>query len=693
MITFPDNTLNRLEFEEVLRQIAAMCGGAASREEALAIRPSAEFNEVNTALNRAHEFHVIRLNALAFPEFHYLEVQKELSTLKIAGAVLEGRQFLLLAELALMVSGLIRGVRKLEESDALQEMVQHIEPDESVVHMVGQILNEHGRVKSSASRVLASIRKQIDELRKKANKHFETLVRRYRKLGWLREYTESVYHDRRVLAVVAEYKHKLEGIIHGSSESGNTAFVEPSELVGVNNELAGALHREKEEERRILKQLTREVAHHRPTLLRFFELLTHFDLLEAKARWFRANDCVRPKLNRDCSRLRLISAVHPVLQQKNKSLKLHTIPLDLELDPEQSMLVISGPNAGGKSVSLKTTGLLQLMTQSGLLIPADEISELPVFAQLLVDIGDDQSIEQQLSTYSSRLKKLKHFLRVADARTLILLDEFGTGSDPELGGAIAESILIHLMEFKPWGIITTHFGNIKVAAQQISGLRNASMLFNEETLEPTYRLKLDTPGSSYTFEVAQKIGLDRKVLNLARKKIDKGRVRLDKLLVDMQENFRQLEHERSAVQAERDILRKELERLEEEWESIRNFKASRQKEEFARLVEAGRKYEDLLEKWKRGATRKELLEQIVQAGQKRKQKEVRAAARSEGGGKKPRRRKTEKKPIEVGDRVKLPGGKSTGTVASIADGKAMVEFGNMRLQVKTDTLVLAMKKK
>lgn len=692
---YPEKTPEKIEFNTVCEDIARLCSGRASREKALGLVPSSNFNEVDQKLNRAGEFNTIRSNGLQFPEFHFVEAEKEIAMLRLPGAVLEGRQIMLLRELVVMTSDLIRGVRKQGEFPALQELVKQTDPDEVIHQQIDAVLTESGAVRSSASRALAEIRREIEDTRKRIARIFDGMLRKYRKLGWLREYSESVYHDRRVLAVVAEYKNKIEGIIHGSSESGNTAFVEPSDLVGLNNFLSAQLTKEREEERRILRQLTTQIADHKVLIQSYFELITAFDLLEAQTKYARMYNGVRPKLNASHERLSIKRGVHPVLFLKNKQMKTETVPLDLELTPDQSILVISGPNAGGKSIALKTVGLLQLMLQSGILIPVDETSEMPIFAQLLVDIGDDQSIEQQLSTYSSRLRKQKHFLRVADSRSLILLDEFGTGSDPELGGAIAESILVHLLEFRPWGIITTHFGNIKVAAENLDGLRNGSMLFNEKTLEPEFRLKLDTPGSSYTFEVARKIGMDKKVLDLARKKVDGRKIKLDQLLVDIQEKYKQVEFEIDAVKLEREMLRNELERLESEREEIRDFKASREKEEFKRLIESGKKYEELLDFWNARGDKKGLLTRIKQSADKKFNKQKKAAVKVGTTVARPNRGKKRRppQPIEEGDRVKLiGGGKSAGTVLEIDDKKALVAFGNMKLSVKTDQLVLAMKK-
>lgn len=696
MQVYPKNTSEKLEFTAVCEQIARYCTGSLSRAAALNLKPATDHRIVNEWLDQAQAFLEIRENGLAFPEFRFFEIGKELGLLGVGGAILEGKQLNSLRDMTEVTLDLIRGVRKQADFPALQAMTHHLEPDDAVSKLISSVVDETGGVRSSASKELSTIRRNLDEVRKRSNKVFDGLLRKYRKLGWLREYTESVYHDRRVLAVVAEYKNKLEGIVHGSSESGNTTFIEPSEMVGLNNELAGTLHAEKKEEQRILKELTREVAQYKPMLVQYHDLLAEFDLLEAKTKLARVLNAVKPKVHENCEHLYIQDGYHPMLFQKNRSENLPTIPLELELTPENSILVISGPNAGGKSIALKTVGLLQMMLQSGLLIPVHESSEMPVFAQLLVDIGDDQSIQQQLSTYSSRLRKLKHFLQVADARSLILLDEFGTGSDPELGGAIAEAVLVHLLRHKPWGVITTHFGNIKIAAQNLDGLRNGCMLFNESTLEPLYELKLNTPGSSYTFEVARKIGMDLKVLELARTKVDQRKVKLDQLLVDMQQKFKELEFEREAVGSERKLLQQELARLAEEQEEIREFKASGEKSEFKRLVDLGKKYEGLIDFFIEGGSKKDVLARIEQAGSRKKQRLQKAAAKSPGRQSDKRRsgrgRKRNAQPVEVGDRVRLVGGKTAGTVEHIEGAKAIVVFGNMKMTVKTEQLILAVKK-
>jgi len=698
VIVYPENTLEKLEFQAIRDILAGYCSGAASKHKARSLIPASEAVEVIKLIQEASELHQIRVNKLSFPDYHFVECSKELALLSVSGAVLDGLQCILIKDLAETASGLIKGIRLLNGYPALQHLVAHLNPVNEIAQMIERIVEPNGFIRSSASRALGDIRKEQDEVRRRSTRVFDSLLKKYQKLGWVREYGESYYHDRRVLAIVAEHKNKVDGIIHGSSESGNTAFVEPESLVGLNNQLVDLKQKEEQEQRRILKQLTAALSKYAPVLNQFFEVIATFDFLEAKTKLAIELEATKPHIDVHCKQLNLIAARHPLLFRQNKRQKLSTVPLDLSLTAENSILVISGPNAGGKSIALKTVGLLQLMLQSGLLVPVNENSVMAVFAQLLIDIGDDQSIEYQLSTYSSRLKKLKHFLRVADSRTLLLLDEFGTGSDPELGGAIAEAILIELLKFKPWGIITTHFSNIKIAAENLDGLINGCMLFNEQTLEPLYQLNIGSPGSSYTFEVAKKIGLDPAVLKLARTKVDQRKVKLDKLLVELQLKKNQLELEKQEVRTERNQMLAELERLDKEMEKIKNYQESLNKPEQQRLVESGKKYEALLDFWNKTKNKKELTRKLMQAAEKSEQKQKMKEATAVSTTKSKKKKKAPPQPepwklIESGDKVRLKDGKSSGTVEQILNDKAVVLFGNMKISVASNQLVLMMKKK
>jgi len=419
----------------------------------------------------------------------------------------------------------------------------------------------------------------------------------------------------------------------------------------------------------------------------------------AKARYAMHIDAVKPILSREKD-VELVKAYHPVLLEQNRNEGKSTIPMDLALDHKNRILVISGPNAGGKSVSLKTFGLLQIMFQSGMLIPAEGHSRMGVFRQIFVDIGDDQSIAYELSTYSSRLVKMKHFLFHANKNTLFFIDEFGTGSDPELGGAIAETILEEMGKSKAFGVITTHYANLKILAENSPMMLNGCMLFDEETLLPKYKLDIGQAGSSYTFEVAQKIGLDPSVIEGAKSKLDDRKVNLDKLLITLQTKKNQLNKETHILQTEKSRIRKEIETSKREADIFREKQEDLNFSENKRLIQQGKKYESLLSDWHDRNKRKEIIRRLTLTSEKeaakkkekdlteqmrdkkeriKKQKENRRKNRQES-------KKLASKPIHVGDKVHMPGTKEPGVVEEINKNKATVVFGMIRTIVPINKL-------
>ena len=512
-------------------------------------------------------------------------------------------------------------------------------------------------------------------------------------------FDESYYNERRVLAVVAEHKRQIDGTLHGTSETGSTAFIEPSAMVSLNNDIAEARQREQREEYRILRQLTSEIKAYHAILESYERALGFVDFTFAKARYALQIDANRPIISREKD-VTLLNAYHPVLLMQNKREGKPTMPLSLTLDHNKRILIISGPNAGGKSISLKTLGLLQIMFQSGVLIPASDLSTMGVFRQIFVDIGDDQSIAYELSTYSSRLIKMKHFLFHAHKNTLFFIDEFGTGSDPELGGAIAEVILEELAETKAYGIITTHYSNIKIMAENNPYMMNGSMLFNEKTLQPKYVLNIGNAGSSYTFEVAQKIGLEQSIINRAKDKLDERKVKFDQLLITLQTKKNQLNKETSILQQEKSQMRKEIESNKRETEMYRQKQEDLNFSENKQLIEKGKKYDALLESWQEKGKRKDLAHRLTLQAEKdaAKKKEADIVGKMREKQDRIKRQKQNKKgkiilekklsekPIKVGDNVKLKASSQHGTVEEISKNKATVFFGMVKTIVPLEQL-------
>ena len=507
MKLYPADALERFEFSHIKKKLVSLCNSGVGKEMAEELRPYHDKKELRLRLNQSEELLEIEANDLAFPEIAFPGIANELKWLKIQGAKLDGESFIKIVHVCEVLKSLYRFLHEQrEELPALYSIVEPCEDPGPIIKLIHSKLEDNGKVRSSASRNLAEIRKSLDSERNKSKRKFDSILRKYKKLGWLREFDESYYNNRRVLAVEAEYKRKINGIIHGISESGRSAFIEPMEMIEINNHIASLEQDELIEVNRILRELTAEVASYLPSIKHYNASLGLIDFTRAKTRLAMQMDARMPELSTN-GEIILNNAFHPVLSWFLEKEKKKNIPLNLHLDKKSRLMVISGPNAGGKSIALKTLGLLQIMLQSGLLVPVGEGSKMFFFNKLFVDIGDDQSIEYELSTFSSRLMKMKYFLEFADEQTIVFIDEFGTGSDPDLGGALAEVMLEDLIKKKPYGMITTHYNNIKVFAENTPGMSNGSMLFELSNLSPLFTLEQGQPGSSFTFEVASKIGL------------------------------------------------------------------------------------------------------------------------------------------------------------------------------------------
>ena len=700
MKLYPEDTPKRFEFPLIVEIIVDLAHSQKAKEFASALKPVDETSQIEQWLNQTFESKTIIENGIFFPEYAFPNIGRELGKLAVHNSVLEGTEIIKLRKVAEVAASVIKFLK--DKSDiypALKEITAGLLASKELIEIIDAVLEPNGFIKSNASKELGAARKALSEARQKANKVFEGQIRKYKKLGWLREYDESYYNERRVLAVLAEYKRQITGTLHGSSESGSTAFIEPSEMVALNNDIAEARQREQREEYRILRQLTSEIRSFQGALESYEHALGFVDFTFAKARYALRIDAHRPIISRDKD-VMLVNAYHPVLLAQNARDGKKTIPLSLSLDNKKRILIISGPNAGGKSISLKTLGLLQIMFQSGMLIPASELSTMGVFKQIFVDIGDDQSIAYELSTYSSRLLKMKHFLFHAHKNTLFFIDEFGTGSDPELGGAIAEVILEELAETKAYGIITTHYSNIKIMAENNPHMINGSMLFNEKTLLPQYQLNIGHAGSSYTFEVAEKIGLDKSIINRAKGKLDERKIKFDQLLITLQTKKNQLNKETSILQREKSEMRKEIEVSRRESDMFRQKQEDLNFSENKQLIEKGKKYEALLESWQENSKRKDLAHRLTLQAEKdatrKKEADIVGKMRDKQERIKKQRqnkkaknvieKKLSEKPIKIGDSVKLKASSQLGVVEEITKNKATVVFGMVKTIVPLEKL-------
>ncbi|MBU3682360.1 MAG: DNA mismatch repair protein MutS, partial [Flavobacterium sp.] len=500
-------TLLDLQFPTVLETVSAYCNTDLGLQKALGLMPISDSSELTIALQQTAEYHSSFQNNNAIPNHGFESIAHEIQFLGIEDSMLEVGSFRKIAQLSATTNVLLQFFQKfIDYYPNLQLRAAQVTFTKEIIQQIDVVVDKYGEIKDNASPDLLNIRRDMQVVRGKVNQSFGAALSQYTSLGYLDEIKESFVQNRRVLAVLAMYRRKVKGSILGSSKTGSIAYIEPETTLNYSRELSNLEYEEQEELNRILKQLTNSIRPYLSVLIAYLDFLSDIDVIAAKAKYARKINGILPTITTE-KRVYFREAFHPILLVTNLEQQQITYPQTFELTQDSRIIVISGPNAGGKTISLKTVGLLQLMLQSGLLIPVHERSETFLFDRILTDIGDNQSIENHLSTYSYRLKNMNYFLKKCNAKTLFLIDEFGTGSDPELGGALAEVFLEEFYHREAFGIITTHYANLKILANELPFAQNANMLFDEKTLEPLYKLVLGQAGSSFTFEVAQKNGI------------------------------------------------------------------------------------------------------------------------------------------------------------------------------------------
>ncbi len=683
--------LELLQFDKIQQLILADCVTPAAKQLCYSLKPVAHPDLIMKDLLRTNAIRDILAGNGYFPSPEHEPHALELRKLSLPGALLGGDQLLKIRRGAEVANTMIRFLRtKKAVTPVLDELTQEVEPCYEAVDLINQVLDEEGLVKSNASSELARIRKSIGERRRESDRKFYNYLNELRKQGFLRDNEEGYYNGRRTLAVMVEHKSEVEGFVHGKSESGRTIFIEPSHVMGVNNELAELEIDEHREVARILRELCATLHPLATTLRNGAELLVTVDFLRARALFAVKLNAVLPRINYE-GELELINARHPLLYLQNKGVGKKTIPLSVHLHSKQRLLVISGPNAGGKTIALKTTGLLQAMLQSGLLVPADEGSSFGFFDQLLVDIGDAQSIENELSTYSAKLKSMTGILSAVNKNTLVLMDEFGSGTDPELGSAIAEAVLESLVASGTRGIITSHFGNVKVLAEHLNGSVNGSMLFSMETLEPRYELSVGEPGSSYTFEVAEKTGFPKQLIQRARQKVSQEKLRLSTLLAEVQDQKTRLREETDRAEHQTfvsKIAEEKYKALFNQWQE-RIEKEREKRTEQGRLIEMGQKYQRLMEEWNEKQDRKVVIKKFID-GITAETKKKASVKYQEQAAKQAEKKIAKLRPqLQPGVKVRVLNSSQSGIIESIRDNKAVVQFGVLKMTVGIEKLGLA----
>ena len=711
-------TLQDLEFQTVLQTVSELCSTDLGRAKAVEIQPFQNKEQLLDALSQTSEYLASFENDNVFPNHNFVDLREQVKFLAIEDSYLEAEVFKEFSELSKTANVLLLFLKKFQEYyPKSYKKSEQVAFTKEIIQKIESKIDKYSEVKDDASADLQAIRKELKTIKGKINQSFQVALTSSNSSGYLDEIKESVMENTRVLAVLSMHRRKVKGSVLGTSKTGSIVYIEPETTLKLTRELNNLQFEEKEEVKKILKQLSSEIRPFVPLLLEYHEFLSDIDLVYAKARYAQKIGGILPEITEE-KRLYFRDAFHPILLLNNKAKKQLTYPQTIELADDSRIIVISGPNAGGKSITLKTIGLLQLMLQCGLLIPVHHRSSTFLFDRILTDIGDNQSIENHLSTYSYRLKNMNYFLKKCNDKTLFLIDEFGTGSDPELGGALAEVFLEEFYHREAFGIITTHYTNLKMLANELPFATNANMLFDEKSLEPMYKLILGQAGSSFTFEVAQKNGIPFGLINRAKKKIEKSKVRFDKTIATLQKERSKLEKTSQTLKEEEVKAREESKKLEDT-----NLKIKQKLENYQELYDAnqrliylGQKLDDLSEKYFNNKDKKtlvgELLKTVEIENSKRKkmlpkekkekaieqkqiQKEVekqveviREKKKEERVKKKEEEQNKPKIPLKVGDRVRMIDGKALGTIDKIEKNKATVNYGIFTSLVSLDSLEL-----
>ena len=717
MIHIHEKTLQDLEFSTVLQQVSEHCVTPLGNDKALNISPYKTKEELLIALQLTNEYLSSFYNDNRIPNHGFDSITKELKLLRIENTYLEVHSLKKIVSISLTANEVVNYLKKFEEYyPTLHNYGSHIEVTKVIIEKVDAIVDRFGDIKDNASSLLYELRQSINKVKGKINASFSTALNTYHTLEYLDDIRESVVDNKRVLAVKAMYRRKVKGAIMGGSKTGSIVYIEPETTLQHSRELNNLEYEESEEIVHILKDVTNFIRPFLPLLEKYQSFLIDIDVISAKAKYARSMNGILPQISEEKS-MHLRDAYHPLLYLNNLEKKEKTFPQTISLKQNSRIIVISGPNAGGKSITLKTVGLLQTMLQSGMLIPVHERSHVCLFDRILSDIGDNQSIENHLSTYSYRLKQMNYFLKKCNKNTLLLIDEFGTGSDPELGGALAETFLEEFYHREAYGIITTHYSNLKILANELPNMLNANMLFDERSLEPLFKLVIGQAGSSFTFEVAQKNGIPYSLINRAKKKIERSKVRFDATIAKLQKERSRLEKTGQSLKLTEKKKIEEADKLEEINAKIQKKLESYQElyDSNQRLIYLGQKINDIAEKYFENKQKKALMDELFKLVQienskrkkvtikqkkviKAKEKQVKqevekvvTVIRKKKKAKKEALANQPEKPkpiLKVGDRVRMEDGRAIGSIDRIEKNKAVVNYGIFTTNVSLEQLEL-----
>ena len=720
---YPENFEHKLGFDKIRELVAAQCLSSLGREQVEAIRFSADATVVAEELEQTGEFVRILQGERAFPANYFIDVRPTLSRIRPEGTFADELELFDLKRSLQTIVDITRFFRPVDKSDdaqpeypVLAAMAGRVPVFPQLVRDIDAILDRYGRTKDSASPELARIRRDMSAVSGSISRNLQSILRSAQAEGWVDRDTAPTLRDGRlVIPVAPAFKRRIRGIVHDESATGKTVYIEPEAVVEANNRIRELKAEERREIVRILTAFTDVIRPLVPDIIQSYEFLSVIDFIRAKARFAESIGAIvtRPK---DEPLIDWQEAVHPLLLLAHRKAGKTVVPLDLTLDRNRRLLIISGPNAGGKSVCLKTVGLLQYMLQCGIPIPLHEHSRTGIFERIFIDIGDEQSIENDLSTYSSHLTNMKYFVRHGNERTLLLIDEFGSGTEPLIGGALAEALLERFNRHRAFGVITTHYQNLKQYAEDHEGVVNGAMLYDRNLMQPLFRLSVGHPGSSFAIEIARKIGLPDDVIAEAAEKVGSDYVDMDKYLQDIVRDKRYWENKRQNIRRREKQLEELVARYEHDLEAVNSQRKAiigEAKEAAQRIVsESNARIENTIreireaqaEKERTRAARRELdafKETVSQTNEdderiarKMEQVRQRQERRKERKSKKPSptanapsaAQPKAERPLATGDAVRMKGQTAVGSILEIQGKQAVVAFGTIKSTVATERL-------
>ena len=710
-MVYPTNFEQKTGFDKIRRLVSEHCLSSLGEERVADMSFCTTFEEVCRRLDETDEFVRILHGDREFPGNYFFDVRYSLKRIRPEGTWLDERELFDLKRSLQTINDIVNFLKPDEEGEipypALTALAGNVFVFPQVVRQIDAIIDKFGKVKDSASPTLSQIRREMSITMSGISRSLQSILRAAQTEGVVDKDVAPTMRDGRLMIPVAPaFKRKIKGIVHDESASGKTVFIEPEVVVEANNRIRELEGEERREIVKILTEFTNVIRPLTPDMLQAYEFLADIDFIQAKAQFAEQIKAIKPIVE-DKLQVDWASAVHPLLYLSLQKQGKSVVPLDIELTEEKRILIISGPNAGGKSVCLKTVGLLQYMLQCGLLIPLHERSRVGIFEQLFIDIGDEQSIENDLSTYSSHLTHMKYFVKNCDEQTLLLIDEFGSGTEPQIGGAIAEALLDRFNRNGSFGVITTHYQNLKHFAEDTPGVVNGAMLYDRHLMQPLFKLSIGNPGSSFAVEIARKIGLPEEVIAEASAKVGADYINMDKYLQDIVRDKRYWESKRQNIRQREKKLEEVVGRYEQDLadvnkqrkEIIREAKAEAQRI----LQEANARIENTVREIKEAQAEKEqtklarkALEDFKTSVQETEEEDNRIARKmaklKERSQRKQQKQKTAVQPIfdrntiEVGDSVRLKGQTSAGTVIELQGKQAVVAFGMLKSTVKVEQL-------